>query len=81
MANEMTGSEMIRQMREVLQPKGTADLVGLRLDSACYVRSAFVTECINEIENIALMAEALGEPATALQKLGIMVLKESAYIK
>lgn len=75
----MTAQEQIQQMREVLRPKGTADLVGLRLNPACYVQTELVNDAIDEIERIA-MTVALGGEVSALQKLGIMLLKDSAYL-
>jgi len=76
----MTGEEQLEQMRQFLVPKGTLDLVRLHLQSATYVDKEFIAECLGEIQRLPVNI-TLGEPVTALQKLAIMVLKDSAYIE
>ena len=76
----MTASEMLQQMRGTLKPGGTADLVFLRLNSACCVRTSLINEALDEIERLPMMVQ-VGQPVTALQKLVIMLLKDSAYIE
>lgn len=71
---------VFQQMREVLQPKGTAPLVRLFLGDAAYFDEAFVRECIDDLERTGISAHALGEPLTPLQKLAMNVLTESALI-
>lgn len=72
--------DVLQQMRDVLQPKGTLPCVRLFLKSSAFFEQAFVTDCINELEHAATIAGALGEPLSPLQKLALHVLKDSAFI-
>ena len=76
----MNGADMLQKMRDTLKPGGTADLVFLRLNSACCVRTSLINEALDEIERLPMMVQ-VGQPVTALQKLAIMLLKDSAYIE
>jgi len=70
---------VLEVMRRNLVPRGTAPLVGLRLQSATYVDKELVTAAINELEKLPLMV-MLGEEVSPLQKIAIMVLRDSAYL-
>lgn len=77
----MLDQDIIRRMRETLQPKGTAPIVLL-----CPIHSVgiemhvdFVQKCIDELEQIPIRV-ALGDMPTNLEKLAFQLLLDSAYI-
>ncbi len=78
--SKLTAMEQLDQIKRCLVPKGTVDLVGLRLHSACYVNSDFIKELIDELEKLPMMV-AMGEQVSPMQRLAIMVLKDSAWIE
>lgn len=67
------------RMRAVLQPKGTAPVVGLHLNDRFFHKD-FIYNCIEELERMPLKA-ALGEKPSNLEKLAYMLLCDSAYIE
>jgi len=74
--------DVITEMRKELVPRGTAPLVRMFLNDNTYVNTKFATECIDAIEHRLLMSNAgLLEELNPLEKLAIMVLKDSSYIK
>lgn len=75
---------MFDQMRNVLQPRGTAQIVRLAFDGgtgAAYFKKEFVHACIDLLEKKCVLAAAGVEPLNALEQLAAQVLKDSAYIK
>lgn len=77
---DLTFAEQVARMREVLRPQGSLPLVGLRLASASYVSDEFIKEVIDEVEKLPWLVE-LGNEITPLQRLGLMVLKDSSWIE
>lgn len=75
----VTDKELLQQMRDVLVPKGTADLVRIS-GKEMYFSSSFIASCINELSRIRLTA-MLGEEPSPLQKLAYELLKDSALVK
>lgn len=74
--------DIIARMRNNLQPKGTAPIVILRpMGIGLELHADFVTKCIDELERMPLMVEALGHEPTNLEKLAYMLLADSAYIE
>lgn len=73
---EMT---VIEQLRNSLQPQGTAPIISLQLRDR-FFHLDFVQKCIDELEKMPLRAQ-LGEPPTNLEKLAYMLLCDSAYIE
>ena len=71
---------IIEQLRNNLQPKGTAPIVILRtLGIGIELHADFVTKCINELEQIELLA-MVGEEPSNLERLAFMLLCDGAYI-
>jgi hypothetical protein len=68
------------QLRDALQPRGSANIVRLFLNGSAYFEKEFVDRCIEELENIPVM-NAVGQPASPLQVLAFYVLRDSAYIE
>jgi hypothetical protein len=73
-------NKLTTQMRETLQPKGTAPLVRLFLNNAAYFNKDFVKSCIDEIERKTFLVACELDDFTPLEKLGFHVLCDSAYI-
>jgi hypothetical protein len=73
---------LIEQLRNNLQPQGTADIVLLkpRHSSGIELSADFVNKCITELERIPLLA-SLGQPPSNLERLAYMLLCDSAYIE
>ena len=69
----------IQQMELMLKPQGTEPVVKLFLKGSSYFDEKFVNECIEEMKRIPIIT-AMGEKLSPLQKLGIFVLTDSAYI-
>jgi len=69
----------IQQMESMLKPQGTEPVVRLFLKGSSYFDEQFVNDCIKEIKRFPIKL-ALGEKLSPLQKLGMMVLADSAYI-
>lgn len=74
----MPDKEIMQQMRDVLRPRGTGDIV--RLHTEVFYETAFVTSCINEVTKLRMRA-MLGDDVTPLEQLGLQVLLSSAHIK
>ena len=71
---------IIERLRNNLQPQGTAPIVILRSRGiGIELHADFVTKCINELEQIELLA-MVGEEPSNLEKLAFMLLCDSAYI-
>jgi len=75
----MSGRELFTQLRENLQPRGSEPLVRLFLKDSTYVDLAVVKQCINDAESL-MTTGLLGQKPTALEKLGLQVLLDSARI-
>lgn len=67
------------RMRAVLQPKGTAPVVGLHLNDRFFHKD-FIDKCIDELDRMTLKA-AVGDAPSNLEKLAYMLLCDSAYIE
>lgn len=76
---KMNDREVIKQMRDQLQPKGSLDVVIISTKSMVF-EAGFITKCINEIERIPTLI-IMGEEVSPLQLLAIQILKDAAYIK
>ena len=71
---------IIERLRNNLQPQGTAPIVILRSRGiGIELHADFVTKCINELEQIELLA-MVGEEPSNLERLAFMLLCDSAYI-
>jgi len=71
---------IIEQLRNSLQPRGTAPIVILRpMGVGIELHADFVTKCIDELERMPLLA-ILGEEPSNLERLAYMLLCDSAYI-
>lgn len=73
-------SDIIQQLREQLQPRGTAPLVQLHLDNQGIYNFDFISKCIDELEKMPVRA-ALGDQPSCLEKLAYDILLSSAYIE
>jgi hypothetical protein len=74
--------EVISQLRERLQPRGTAPLVRLELKGAAFFQHDFVKECVSTLSTrLALARAGLDEPLNPLETLAVHVLLDSAHIK
>jgi hypothetical protein len=73
--------DIIKTLRERLVPLGTKPLVRLHLKSATFVNTELIDDAINELERLPLELMLEGGEPTALQKIAIMVLKDSAYLE
>lgn len=71
-------SDIIQQMRNNLQPGGTAPIVGLYLHNR-FFNKEFIDQCIDELEKVALRAQ-LGELPNPLEKLAYTLLADSAGV-
>ena len=71
---------LLEQMRQHLVPGGTADVVRLHIENA-FFKSEFITQCINEAEIVALKVSSGLDDASALERLAIAVLADSAYVE
>ena len=72
---------IIERLRNNLQPQGTAPIVILRSRGiGIELHADFVTKCINELEQIELLA-MVGEEPSNLERLAFMLLCDSAYIE
>jgi len=78
----MTDKDLIQRLRLALQPFPVGNkVVRLQLDTdSHWFNPAFVKSCIDCLEKKALWAEALGEEMNDLERLGAMVLMDSAVI-
>lgn len=76
--------DLIKSMREALQPKGTAPLVRIgflnsTLSNCCFMDLKFVQDCIDEVERMEARV-LVGDKPTKLELLAIELLCSSAYI-
>jgi hypothetical protein len=78
---KQTAQEQIKQMRSVLVPQGTAPIVRLFTRDCCYIPVEDVTEAIDYLSGQLPIKVMLGEPVNPLEKLAILLLKDSAYIE
>lgn len=74
--SEMT---LIERMRNNLQPRGTAPVVGLQLNNRFFNKD-FIDQCIDELEKVTNRA-MVGELPNPLEKLAYTLLCDSAYIE
>jgi|JI10StandDraft_1071094.scaffolds.fasta_scaffold1276100_2 hypothetical protein len=82
-APEQKPLSIFDRMRNVLQPRGTAEIVGLSMEgvgNTAYFSKAFVHSCIDLLEKKALLAQIGVEPLNDLEKLAAQLLMDSAYI-
>jgi len=82
-APEQKPLSIFDRMRGTLQPRGTADIVGLRMNGVgdtAYFSKVFVHNCIELLEKKVLLAQAGIEPLNDLEKLAAQLLMDSAYI-
>lgn len=71
---------LIERLRNNLQPRGTAPIVGLHTNgSGIWMDKEFVDKCIDEIEQMPMRA-AVGDGPSNLEKLAYQLLLDSAYI-
>lgn len=71
---------IIQQMRLRLVPSGTAGIVHLRIENA-FFKSEFITQCINEAEQVVIKVASGLDDASALERLAFAVLADSAYVE
>lgn len=78
----MKDQEIISRLRSNLQPKGTAPVVLLRPMSSVGIEMHvdFVQKCIDELEQIVMMARVGIQEPSNLEKLAYQLLLDSAYI-
>lgn len=69
----------IQQMECMLKPQGSKPVVRLFLKGSSYFDEKFVNACIKELKRLPIIT-AMGENISPLQKLGMIVLADSAYI-
>jgi hypothetical protein len=71
---------LIERLRNALQPKGTAPIVGLNTrGSGIWMNKDFVARCLDELERMPMRA-AVGDGPTHLEQLAYQLLLDSAYI-
>lgn len=75
--NTNNDSPIVAGLRRTLRPKGTADLIRLSLRNHGFVDGCLVREALDEM-NRALVRALAGEPVTALERLAVLLLTESA---
>lgn len=77
----MKDQDIIQRLRAKLQPRGTAPIVLLRPLSSAGIEMHvdFVQKCIDELEQIIMMAP-MGDQPSNLEKLAYQLLLDSAYI-
>lgn len=74
--------ELLAQMREALRPQGTAPVVRLFLRDNTYYDEAYVKEILADLATkLTLIHAGLEDKLSPLEKLGVQVLLDSAYIK
>jgi len=73
-----TQKEIIDRLKKVLVPQGTEPLVRLFLNRATYVDKKYVESAIDEFERHIFLGGTL--PLSNLERIGIMVLCDSAYM-
>jgi hypothetical protein len=76
----MTVKETIDWMRNALTPKGTEPVVRIFLEKNTYMDENFIKQAIKEFETKLILESGLNEPPSALEKIGMMVLSDSAYL-
>lgn len=72
-------TDIIKILRNSLQPLGTDPVVQLHLAGYGMFDSDFISKCIDDLEKLPLRAQ-LGEPLTNLEKLAYHLLIDSAGI-
>jgi len=79
----MTDKDLIQRLRLALQPFPVGNkVVRLQMDSSNHwFKPEFVKSCIDCLEKKAMLGIVLDEPMNDLEKLGVMVLMDSAYIE
>jgi hypothetical protein len=75
----MTDADIINKLKQELIPRGSSELVRLFLKDSFYVRETKIKKLIKEIESINIKA-TLGVEPSELEKLGLKILLDSAYI-
>jgi hypothetical protein len=72
---------LIEQLRNNLQPQGTANVVLLkpRHSSGIELSADFVNKCIDELTQVTLRVH-LGDDPSNLERLAYMLLCDSAYV-
>lgn len=75
----MNVEELIRTLRNNLQPSGTAQVVQLHINSYGMFDVNAVQKAVDRLEYLMTIGVALGEKATPLEALGIRLLLDSIY--
>jgi hypothetical protein len=76
----MHDQNIIKRLRQQLQPKGTAPIVILSpLGIGIEMHTDFVAKCIDELERMPIKV-ALGDQPSNLEKLAYQLLLDSAFI-
>jgi len=70
----------MERLRAYLRPRGSAPLIGLHINGVCYVNEKLVYDALDELEKLPMIV-AIGGEVSPLQKIAIMLLKDSADIK
>lgn len=71
---------LTNQMRQVLLPIGSNDLVKLRLHNYSFVNLSLITEAVDELEKLIPLQQVGLHEFNSLEKLAILLLAESADI-
>ena len=69
---------VIQELKDKLKPQGGATFVPLYLNDKWF-NERFINLCVGEIERMEIR-NVLGQPATNLEKLGLILLLDSAGI-
>lgn len=71
--------EVVKPLREALQPKGTSPLCMLKLSPGCAVQASLAQQAIDEIV-VAAKYSRLVDPETACMRIAKLVLMDSANL-
>lgn len=70
---------IVERLRNELRPRGSLQVVPLHLTNR-FFNKEFVDQCIDEVERIETIRAALGDTPSALERLALILLCDSAYI-
>jgi hypothetical protein len=72
--------DIINRLKQYLKPQGTEPVVRLFLKRSTYINKKFVDKAIEELEKKLFLAGTDIEPVSNLEKIGMIVLYDSAYM-
>lgn len=76
----LTVEEFLINLRAALKPKGSQPLVKLQIRNCGFVDAKTVQDAIDQLETSMLSAASLRQELNALEKLAVLVLRDSANL-